>query len=140
MVRISKEVLKDENRVRAIRQTLALFGGSKKNTELPHPWEELITETELLQLSKRLGIILLLHEDTPTHIIRDMLKVSTATVHRHARKLENGEYENIIRVAGKKIILKKLFREILELAKVSLAPGSYVNTKKIWAYVHKMEE
>jgi len=140
MVRVSKEILKDENRVTAIRRTLSLLGGSKNSNANWRPWEELITETELLQLAKRLGIILLLDEDTPTHIICDTLKVSTATVQRHARKLENGDYEDIIRVVGKKRILKNLFHEIFELATYSLAPGSYVDTRKLWAYIHQMDE
>jgi uncharacterized protein YerC len=140
MVRVSKEILRDENRATAIRHTLSLLGGSKNSSAHWRPWEELITETELLQLAKRLGIILMLDKDAPTHIICNTLKVSTATVQRHARKLENGEYENIIRSVGKKRILKKLFREMCKVATYSLGPSSYVDTRKLWAYMHQMDE
>ncbi|TSC77615.1 MAG: hypothetical protein G01um101424_238 [Parcubacteria group bacterium Gr01-1014_24] len=112
----SKELKEKDERILKARlvDMLRVIG---KNRKASHSLRELLSDTEMIMLSKRLGIIYLISKEKPTLDICEMLQVSSSTVIRMEKKFDRGGYINLERV------LKKLEPSIIDMLETILGAG-----------------
>ncbi len=119
MVNVAKDVLKDKVRRQILHDLLLLLAGtrSERGGDLrASAWVELVSETEQLELAKRLAIVLLLGRNVPYDAVQTTLKVSSATVAKHDRLRADGAYDAIERLAraqGRVVDVDGLLERIL---------------------------
>ncbi len=63
---------------------------------------DFFTYSETIMFQKRLAIILLVHDNIPTSVIQETLKVSRVTIGKIQDEYEKGSFDNIIKTIEKK--------------------------------------
>lgn len=97
MTNVSKQKLSPEVRKRLTAQMGAIFATTHKH-EATDLFNNLLTESEEVMLTKRIAIIVMLVEGYSTYKIAKSLYVSDVTVAAIRAKKEHGDYEKILEV------------------------------------------
>ena len=113
MTHISKKQLTKKTQDGLFTQFVDLFTSVKK-TQQSKIFEALFTETELIMVTKRLAIVLLLLEGRSTYSIAKTLSVSDSTVRLVRSAYRSGHYDSIVEVFRKKSFDRDAFWDTLE--------------------------
>ena len=101
MPHISSKRLKDaEEKILKSRlmEILQIIG---RNRRAKYALYDLLSDTEMIMLAKRLSIIYLINKEISTLDISEALNVSSSTVQKMEKKFDRGGYENLRRILPK---------------------------------------
>ena len=117
MPHISSKPLKEEDEKILKSRLIKIFQIIGKDKSSGYAIQEFLSPTEMIMLSKRLGIIYLIHEEKPTLDICEMLQVSSSTVLRIEKIFDRGGYKHLCKV------MDKLEPSLLEIIETILGAG-----------------
>ncbi|MCR4285685.1 MAG: Trp family transcriptional regulator [Candidatus Kaiserbacteria bacterium] len=136
MTHISKKRLTKKTQDGLFTQFVDLTASVKK-TEQSKIFEALLTETELIMITKRLAIVLLLLEGRSTYAIAKTLAVSDSTVRLVRGAYRIGHYDSIIAVLRKKSFDRDAFWDTLEkILQCGLPPRG----KGRWKWLYELPD
>lgn len=101
MPHVSAKNLKEEQEKLIKSRLVDVFRVVGRSSGTSHSLKEFLTDTEMIMLAKRVGIIYLVSKEVPTLEIAEMLKVSSSTVQIIEKKYDRGGYQHLRRVLGK---------------------------------------
>ena len=139
MVNISKRDIGDAQRADICRQLLDVFVKAHDRQHSRRAIESLLSEAELIQLAKRLAIIVMLVKKVPAYRIQKMLEVSPSTIHTHAEKLSDGEYQDIERLIDTDTRTKEseVTELIIDFVRIGMMPYA---TRSRWRWLDEMRK
>jgi len=137
MVNVSKASLNKKLKIDLYEQLLDVLISLDAKKASRKAFSDLLTDAELIQLSKRLSVIVMLSQGVTEYRIQRLLHLSPTTVHTHAQKLDTGEYDSILRALN----TKKHRNHIVKMLDVLLRMGlpSYTS-KNRWKWIEEMEQ
>ena len=100
MVRLNKNELEAEQ-LEALSAQLYKSVGKLNMTNSRDFIRELLGYEERVMLAKRLAAIVLLLEGNSPYKVASLLKLSESTVATYAKRIEEGLYDDLIRILGK---------------------------------------
>jgi len=136
MVNVSNYTLPQSVRSDLYKQLLEIIvGGQRRQSQ--KAFTELLTDAELIQLAKRLAIIVMLARDVPEYRVQKLLYVSPATVHSHNLKRRRGDYADIEQFVRKKDDREELLDMLDTLLRAGL-PFHYASRNK-WKWLDEIQ-
>ena len=97
MPHISKKFLQKDNFSKIQKQLYKVTNDLVRSGESKLFFDEILTKTEKIMLSKRLAMIIMLNEGESPYAIENMLKVSPSTVYRISLSYEKGKYSGVLK-------------------------------------------
>ena len=97
MPHISKQLLEKKKFVDIHKQLYKVIIELSRTGKAKVVFDELLTKTEKLMLSKRLAIIVMLDQKESIYAIENMLKVSPSTVARMLLSYESDKYKELLK-------------------------------------------
>lgn len=94
MPHISKQKISEKIQHEFEKRLVSLITDASSRTRR-NVLRELLTKTERLMIAKRLALLFLIHQNTPTHTISALLGMSPSTVARFETKAERGVYKKM---------------------------------------------
>ena len=91
---------------------------------------ELLTNTEIIMLAKRLATILMLIDEQSYYRIKQVLGVSVSTSKRLHRLLVSSEYERIEKYVAKAKEREALEKRVAKVLRLGLPPNVYIIKKR----------
>ena len=98
--------------------------------------QTLLTPTEQIMLAKRIGVIVLLHNNVSTYQIMQKLHMSSATVVRMHKAYSKGNYDPVTKLFA---MNKKDWIRFLETLEVVLRVGMPRRVGKRWTFLDKID-
>ncbi len=117
MTHISAKRLKEEEEKLLKSRLVDVFRIIGKDREVSYSVREILTDTEMIMLAKRLGIIYLVSKEMSTLDICETLKVSSSTVIRIEKRYDRGGYQHLRKV------FKKLEPSLIDIIEIILGAG-----------------
>ena len=102
MTHVSKKPLNKDVQNRLNKRLVKTITNLRTMSEGSVFISELFTDSEQIMLAKRLMIIFMLTENVSQYRIKQILRVSSATVFRISEGLDKGEYQYLTRLCKKK--------------------------------------
>jgi len=115
----------------SIHKELIKYVSGSKLSKRAKIFNSLLTETEKIMLAKRLATILLLSKGHSYYAIEKLLNISSSTVARFDRELDQGKYKSITSIADTKSQTRQ--KSLLDLVAHLIHPMSYLNPKFRWS-------
>jgi uncharacterized protein YerC len=129
MPHVSKSRLNISSEKKIIETFNLVLASIHKDIEMEGFLNSILSPTEIVMLSKRLAIVLLLNENIPASVIASSLHVTRETVARIAllQQLRGDGYKTAIGKIEKNKNLEMFKKSLLELTKYTIrAAGGYV--------------
>lgn len=117
MAHVSSKRLKEEEENLIKSRLIKVFRLVGKNRNSSYALKELLTDTEMIMLAKRLGMIYFVGKGMTTLEISYRLKVSTSTVLRVEKRFDRKGYQYL------RGVLKKLEPSLLDMLEIILQAG-----------------
>lgn len=117
MPHISSRRLKEEEEQVLKSRLVDVFRIIGKDRKVSYSIKEFLTDTEMIMLAKRLGIIYLVDRGMSTLEICETLKMSSSTVIRVEKRMDRGGYQNLRKA------LKKLEPSCVDIIETILGAG-----------------
>ncbi len=114
MTHVSNQLLVKETEEKLFKQFASLFA-TTKTKDMSLLFSDLFTPAEKIMFIKRIGIIMLLHQNQTSYRVAELLKVSHSTVRRLAVDYDNGRFDNLIGITRKGNFDSKKFWKTLEV-------------------------
>ncbi len=115
MPHISKTKLSQKHLDSLYNELIMTLERSTKKMKTKQVLDQLLTHTEKIMLTKRLGAIALLSKDTPVHDVANALWMSPSTINRMSIRFENKRYDSIIKNGLGKKDIWSILEEILTI-------------------------
>jgi len=129
MPHLSNNPLPKQTRVEIEKELIALlFQSNTKGAKTL--FTELLTETEVLMLAKRLATLLMLIDEQSYYRIEQLLGVSSSTSKRLHRMLVGGAFESLERKIERAKEKEELSRKIGLILRGGLPPRAYTIKKR----------
>ncbi len=117
MAHISSKRIKEEDEKLLKSKLVDLFRAIGKDKGTSYSLKEFLTDTEMIMLAKRLGIIFLINKEIPTLDICKILKVSSSTVIRIEKRFDRGGYGHLCKV------FRKVEPSVIDMIETILGAG-----------------
>ncbi len=134
MAHISKETLGAEQYKKLFLQLATVLSRAKVK-ETQHIFNDLLTETERIMLSKRCAAVLMLEGGRSQYVIHKTLKLSPSTVLRIARLHDRGQYTDMLHILNSH---KKNREDFWKLIEVLIRGGMPSRGKARWQHLPKV--
>jgi len=132
MAHISAKRLKEEEEKILKSRLVDVFRVIGRDSGVSYSIKEFLTDTEMIMLAKRLGIIYLVSKGMPTLDICATLKVSSSTVIRIEKRYDRGGYQHLRKT------FKKLELSIVDIIEIILGAGlPPIAGKGRWKFLNK---